>query len=139
MLVLLAASALAAPFATASSSVLRRGHTTQDYAIRAIVSPSGSLLTLVRTRYALECSDGSTAVRRLILARELGDTVVVDDGRFSTSGTVASGLPEKGSGSLTYRVWGRVRASRITGMLRVEYALDSGVRCTTELVGFALR
>ena len=36
-------------------------------------------------------------------------------------------------------VSGRVRANRITGTLRVDYALDSGVRCTTELVGYSLR
>ena len=117
-----------------------RGHTTQGYAIRAVLSPSGSLVTLLRTQSALDCSDGTTALRRLVFSRDAGDTLVVrNDGRFTTSGTIASGLPSKGSGSLTYKLSGRVRANRITGTLRVDYALDSGVGCTTELVGYSLR
>ena len=129
-----------APAGAADSARVWRGHTTQGYAIRAVLSPSGALVTRLRTQYALDCSDGSTAVRRLVLTRDAGDTLVVgNDGRFSTSGTMASGLPSKGSGSLTYKVAGRVRASRITGTLRADYVLDSGVRCTTELVGWSLR
>ena len=138
--VLLAAAALLAPAARAETPAVWRGHTFQGYDARAVVSASGALVTSLRTRYALGCTDDSTVVRRLLLSRDNGDTLLVGtDGRFTTSGTVAGGLPQKGSGSLTYRVSGRVRSDRITGTLRVDYTLDSGVRCSTQLVGFVLR
>jgi len=134
------ALAAATAIAIASVPVSWRGHTTQGYDIRAVVSPSGGLIARLRTQYALTCNDDSKAVRRLVLSRAAGDTIVVDDsGRFATSGTAASGLADKGSGSMTYRVTGRVRSHKITGLLRVDFALDSGERCTTNLVGFVLR
>jgi hypothetical protein len=138
-LLALFAAAVAAVPASAAEPAIWRGHTTQGFVARAMLSPSGGLVTLLRAQYELACDDDSSAVRRLVLSRAAGDTIVVKDGRFATSGTVASGLNGKGSGSATYRVSGRVRANRITGVLRVDYALDSGVRCTTELVGFVLR
>jgi hypothetical protein len=137
---LLAVIAVATPPATAAQPSFWRGHTSQGYAMRAVVSSSGGLVTRLRTRYGVDCTDGSTVVRRLVLTREAGDTLAIGgSGRFSTSGTVASGLPGQGSGSLTYKVAGRLRNNRITGTLRVDYAFDSGVRCTSQLVGFTLR
>ena len=116
------------------------GRTAQGFPVDAVVSRSGTLVDHLRTHYALDCSDGSVATRPLVLSRRNGDTVVIDeDGRFATSGTIASGLPGKGSGSVTYRVAGRVKPAKITGSLRVDYTLDSGVTCTTTPVSFVLR
>src|SRR3954471_11270256 len=124
LLPLLPPAAYLAPEAGAAQGSVWHGHTTQGYAARAVLSASGGLVTSLRTRYGVDCSDGSSAVRRLVLNRAAGDTLVVDDGgRFSTAGTLASGLPGRGSGSLTYKLAGRPRDNRITGTLRVDYAL----------------
>jgi hypothetical protein len=117
-----------------------RGHTAQGFAIDAALSRTGALVERLHTRYELTCSDDSSPVRPLLLSRRSGDTVVIDEeGRFATAGTFAGGLPGKGSGSVSYRVGGRVRAARIAGTLRVDYTLDSGVTCTTKPVAFVLR
>lgn len=116
------------------------GKTSQGFAADAVISRSGALVDRLRTRYELTCSDGTSAVRPFLLSRRAGDTVTVaDDGRFASAGTFASGLPDQGSGSLTYRVTGRVRPAKLAGVLRVDYALDSGVTCTTSSVPFVLR
>jgi hypothetical protein len=116
------------------------GKTSQGKKIELYLTPSGKLVDLVQARYVLDCSDESTQVRSIGLSRKAGDTLVVDDdGHFGITGTVASGLPGKGSGSVTYRLRGRTRDTKTTGSFSIDYALDSGVTCSSGKVTYVLR
>jgi hypothetical protein len=117
-----------------------RGKTAQGLGMELTVSKGGGLLERVGARYALSCSDDSSQVRGFGLSFKAGDVIAIDDdGRFGTSGTMASGLPGKGSGSATYWIRGRLTKARATGFLRIDFTLDSGVSCTSGKVAYSLR
>jgi hypothetical protein len=136
---LLAAAVLAALPAGALAAGWE-GRTSQGKPIELQVSTSGTLVKLLAARYVLSCDDGSSQTRGFGLSQKAGDTVIIDeDGRFDSAATLAGGLPGKGTGSLTYRVKGRVTAAKAAGWLRIDVALDSGTACTSGRVTYTLR